>query len=241
MLESPPADTRSEIVTAAARLLRTGGSRAVTTRAVAEEAGVPTPTIFRLFGDKDGLLEAVAEHVLAEYVATKAAKASDENGDPVEDLRAAWRAHIAFNLTNPDVFLLLVDPARLQRSPATTAGTDVLRARVARVAAAGLLKVSETRAVDMIHAAGTGAALAQLGRPEEHRDPGLTDALLDAVLGEILTSAPVRHGFEPIAVAVAFLAALPRLPELSDAERTLLSEWLTRSISRMQDGQSPRG
>ena len=189
MLESPTADTRSGIVTAAARLLRAGGARAVTTRAVAQEAGVPTPTIFRLFGDKDGLLEAVAEHVLADHVATKAARAATENGDPVEDLRAAWRAHLAFNLANPDVFLLLVGPGRLHRSSAATAGIDVLRARVARVAAAGLLKVSEARAVDLIHAAGTGAAFALLNQPEARRDPVLSDTLLDAVLGEILTSA----------------------------------------------------
>lgn len=240
MSESPTADTRSAIITAAARLLRTGGARAVTTRAVAQEAGVPPPTIFRLFGDKDGLLEAVAEHVLAGYVATKSARAADENGDPVEDLRAAWRAHLAFNLSNPDVFLLLVEPGRLQRSAATTAGTEVLRARVARVAAAGLLRVSEARAVDMIHAAGTGAALALLNQPEERRDPDLTEALLDAVLGEILTSAPTRLESEPIAVAVAFRAALPQLAALSDAERILLSEWLDRAINQLQD-RSARG
>ncbi|WP_086661872.1 TetR/AcrR family transcriptional regulator [Lentzea kentuckyensis] len=240
MSESPTADTRSGIITAAARLLRTGGARAVTTRAVAQEAGVPPPTIFRLFGDKDGLLEAVAEHVLADYVATKAARAADENGDPVEDLRDAWRAHLAFNLANPDVFLLLVEPGRVRRSSAATAGAEVLRARVARVAAAGLLKVSETRAVDMIHATGTGAVLALLNQPEERRDPDLGDALLDAVLGEILTIATARLDSEPIAVAVAFRAALPRLPALSDAERTLLSEWLNRAVSQLQD-RSTRG
>lgn len=154
MSEPTTTDTRSGIVAAAAHLLRTSGAKAVTTRAVAQEAGVPPPTIFRLFGDKDGLLEAVAEHVLADYVATKAARAAEENGDPVEDLRAAWRAHIAFNLANPDVFLLLVAPGRLRNSSATSDGAEVLRARVARVAAARLLKVSEARAVDMIHAAG---------------------------------------------------------------------------------------
>lgn len=235
MSESPTTDTRSGIVAAAARLLRTSGARAVTTRAVAQEAGVPPPTIFRLFGDKDGLLEAVAEHVMADYVATKAAKAADENGDPVEDLRAAWREHLAFSLANPDVFLLLVEPGRLRRSSATSAGTEVLQARVARVAAAGLLKVSEARAVDLIHAAGSGAVLALLSQPEERRDPDLADALLDAVLGEILTSVPVRLDAEPIAVAVAFRAALPQLPALSEAERTLLTEWLTRAITHLQD------
>ena len=49
----------------AARLLREQGAAAVTTRAVAMAAGVQAPTIYRLFGDKDGLLDAVAEYVLA--------------------------------------------------------------------------------------------------------------------------------------------------------------------------------
>lgn len=234
-----PDSPRSRIIAAAAQLLRTSGDRAVTTRAVAQEAGVPPPTIFRLFGDKDGLLEAVAEHVMAEYVASKATKASDETGDPVEDLRAAWRAHITFSLANPDVFLLLVEPERARRSSAATAGAEVLRARVARTAASGLLKVSEARAVDMIHAAGTGAVLTLLSQPPDRRDPELTDALFDAVLGEILTSTPAPPDSEPIALAVAFRAALPRFPALSNAERTLLSEWLARAVADLQD-RSPK-
>ncbi|WP_338419811.1 TetR family transcriptional regulator [Streptomyces klenkii] len=36
----------------------------MTTRAVAAAAGVQAPAIYRLFGDKDGLLEAVAEQRL---------------------------------------------------------------------------------------------------------------------------------------------------------------------------------
>ncbi|WP_328341958.1 helix-turn-helix domain-containing protein [Micromonospora sp. NBC_00421] len=43
------------------RLVTWGGARAVTTRGVAERARVRAPTIYRLFGDKDGLVEAVAE------------------------------------------------------------------------------------------------------------------------------------------------------------------------------------
>lgn len=228
------ADVRSGIVGAAARLLREGGPRAVTTRAVAQAAGVQPPTIFRLFGDKDGLLAAVAEHVMAGYVADKTARAAGEDGDPVADLRAAWRTHIEFGLANPHVFLLLVEPGQPRRSPATAAGADVLRARVARVAAAGLLKVSEARAVGMIHAAGNGAVLALLSQPAEHRDAGLADALLDAVLGDILTTVPAPPAANPVAVAVALHAALPELPALSDAERTLLSEWLTRAIDELQ-------
>lgn len=228
-------DARSGIVAAAARLLREGGSRAVTTRAVAQAADVQPPTIFRLFGDKDGLLQAVAEHVMAEYVSDKTAQAAGEDGDPVEDLRAAWHRHIAFSLANPDVFLLLAEPGRLPRSPALAAGTDVLRARVARVAAAGLLAVPQTRAVGMIQAAGTGAVLALLGGAEQDPDMQLADALLEAMLNDILTTAPAPPVSDPVAVAVTFQAALPELPALSDAERALLSEWITRSVAELTD------
>lgn len=228
-------DAHSRIVVAAARLLHDGGARAVTTRAVAQAAGVPTPTIFRQFGDKDGLLDAVAEHVMAAYTAAKSERAADENGDPVEELRAAWRAHIDFGVANPDLFALLSEPGRLQRSPATAAGVKVLEARVARAAAAGMLRVSERRAVDMIHASGNGVVLTLLARPEEERDPGLADAMIEAVLGEILTTKPVASVSSPAALAVTFLAAVPDLPALSGPERTLLTEWLTRTIAELQN------
>lgn len=229
------ADPRSGIVAAAARLLREGGARAVTTRGVAQAADVQPPTIFRLFGDKDGLLQAVAEHVMAEYVADKQAGAAGEHGDPVEDLRAAWRVHIDFGLANPDVFLLLVEPGRLHPSPALAAGAAVLRARVARVAAAGLLAVSEARAVGMIQAAGTGAVLALLNQPEQDRDAQLADALFEAILGDILTRTPAPPASDPVAVAVTLQAALPELTSLSEAERALLSEWLSRAVGEIQN------
>ena len=54
------------------RLLRDEGPGAVTTRGVAQAAGVQAPAIYRLFGDKDGLLEAVAESVMSSFVAAKA-------------------------------------------------------------------------------------------------------------------------------------------------------------------------
>ena len=75
MTEAPSrrADTRARIIDVAARLLQEQGPAAVTTRGVAEAAGVQAPAIYRFFGDKDGLLEAVAEHVMATYVSAKAA------------------------------------------------------------------------------------------------------------------------------------------------------------------------
>jgi len=222
-------EVRAGIVAAAARLLHEQGADAVTTRAVAQAAGVQAPTLYRLFGDKDGLVDAVAEHVMATYVAEKAGSAA-EGGDPVEVLRDAWRAHVDFGLAHPELHALLSTAGRRDLSPATAAGIEVLRRRVHRVAAAGLLRVDEERAVAMIHAAGSGTVLALLETPVDRRDAGLSDAVLDAVLHALLHDAPAVADTGPRALAVAFATVVPDLPGLSDAERTLMAEWLARAV-----------
>jgi AcrR family transcriptional regulator len=223
-------DVRSGIVEAAAGLLREQGERGVTTRAVAQAAGVQAPTIYRLFGDKDGLIDAVAEHVMAAYVGGKTVPAE---GDPVADLRFGWRMHVDFGLTNPELYALLHAPGRSASSPATAAGIEVLRARVRRLAAAGLLRVGEERALAMIHAAGTGTILALLGQPAGRRDAGLPDAMFETVLGGILATAPATPDTDTSTVAVTFGTVLPDLPGLTDAERTLMAEWLTRAVAEL--------
>jgi AcrR family transcriptional regulator len=228
------ADTRSRIVDVSARLLQEQGPAALTTRGVAEAAGVQAPTIYRLFGDKDGLLDAVAEHVLATYVSSKAAvvaAASADNVDPLDDLRAGWQTQIEFGVANPTIFGLLSDPHRGTSSPAAQSGKRVLESRVHRVALAGRLRVGEQRAVDLIHAAGTGTVLAILSTPAEERDPGLAEAMYDAVLRQILTDAPDPAGGERVANAVALRAMASRLGMLSEAEQQLLTEWLDRVIA----------
>jgi AcrR family transcriptional regulator len=219
--------TRESIVECAAQLLGEQGASAVTTRAVAQAAGMQAPTIYRFFEDKDALLDAVAEHVFAAYVAGKTL--AEDSGDPVADLRAGWDTHIGFGLANPALFGLLTDPSRGARSPAAAAGLEVLRARVHRVAATGRLRVPEGRAVELIHAAGTGAVLTLLATPPEHRDLGLADAMYEAVMRSILTDVPALSADSAAAAAVAFRAVTPKLTVLTDAERALLTEWLDRA------------
>ncbi|MGC4869314.1 TetR/AcrR family transcriptional regulator [Micromonospora sp. DT53] len=224
-------DVRAGIVAAATQLLREKGANAVTTRAVAQAAGVQAPTIYRLFGDKDGLIDAVAEHVMATYVSGKSATADLETGDPVADLRSGWRTHVEFGLTNPELYALIATRGSGAPSPATVAGLDVLRRRVRRLAAAGLLRVDEQRALLMIHSAGNGTILTLLGTPADQRDLGLGEAMLDAVLSSILATAPATADTTTNAVAVTFATVLPDLPGLTDAERALMAEWLHRSLT----------
>ncbi|MDB6078046.1 MAG: Transcriptional regulator, TetR family, partial [Akkermansiaceae bacterium] len=178
---SPGDDVRKRILTAASALIATGGRDAATTRAVAAAAAVQAPTIYRLFGDKRGLLDAVAEEGLAAYVAGKASRTP--HPDPVQDLRDGWDMHVAFGLSHPGLFAIMSShPESGPMPPAVAAGLEVLRRRVRNIALAGRLRVSEERAVALLQAAGVGTVLTLLNQPEERRDPGLSEIAREAVL-----------------------------------------------------------
>ena len=220
-------DTRAHLIEVATALLASGGPAAVTTRSVALAAGTQAPTIYRLFGDKLGLLDAVVAHGFETYVGQKSV---DPDGDPVAGLRGGWDLHIGFGLANPAMFRLMhaaLTPG--EGHAAVKAGGDVLRERVRRVAAAGRLRVSERRAVQMIRAAGTGVVLTLIDDPEGERDDGLAEAAWNALAAAILTDRPATAPTDvPATAAVALRAALPELAALSPAERVLLGEWLDR-------------
>lgn len=223
-----PGDTRTRIIAAAAKLIASGGADAATTRAVADAASVQPPTIYRLFGDKEGLLDAVAEQQLADYVAEKAA--SQPDADPVNALRQAWDTHVAFGLANPAIFALISSAHSGRISPAAQAGLVVLRERVRRVARTGRLRVSEELAVGMIHAMGTGTVLALLQKPADEQD-GLSQAGREAVFAAIIDeqSQPTNTG--PAGLASALRTCVGEFAALSPGERHLLDELLQR-ISR---------
>ncbi|GAA0617898.1 helix-turn-helix domain-containing protein [Streptomyces crystallinus] len=207
----------------AAQLLREHGPSGVTTRAVAQAAGMQAPAIYRLFGDKDGLLDAVAEHVLAAYVD---GKEPGNGGDPVADLRAGWDTH-RLRPGQPR----RLRPSRSPLPPHTLTGGHRRPGRPSRVhhvAAASRLRVPERRAVELIHAAGTGAVLTLLSMPPQDRDTGLADAMFDAAARSILTELPAVAENSTAAATFAFRAVVPDLPTLTTAERFLLSEWLDR-------------
>lgn len=228
-----PARDPGQIVQAAAALLREHGPDALTTRRVAQEAGVHAPAIYRHFGDREGLLEAVAEHVMAEQVAAKVARDADEttrDPDPVEDLRVGWRAQVRFALENPALFRLFSDPERVRRSAAARSGRQALATRVHRLALAGRLRVPEPRAADLLQATAIGAIQTLLSSPEQDRDPDLAEAMLTAAMDAITTDVAVpRDGTTPLAAILAVRAHAETLDALSPGERHLLAEWLDRA------------
>lgn len=219
--------TRARIIAAATRLLAEGGRDSVSTRAVSAAAGVQAPTIYRLFGDKQGLLDAVASHGFASYLASKAHR--EPGPDPVEDLRRGFEENVQFGLANPAVYALMAsDPRPGAVSPAYAAGIEVLAKIVSRIAEAGRLRVTERLATQLITSAGRGTTLTLISLPEDQRDPALIHAAREAVVAAVTTDTPVAASPGPAAAAVTLRAVLPQATALSASERGLLTEWLDR-------------
>jgi AcrR family transcriptional regulator len=234
--------TRERILAATADLLTSGGREAVSTRTVSAAAGVQPPTIYRLFGDKQGLLDAVAVRGYTDYLEGKTRR--EPTADPVEDLRAGWDLHVEFGLANPAVYALMSEPRPAASPPpaAVTAGIEVLAALIRRIAEAGRLRVAEHHAVNLVHAAGTGTTLALIATPAEQRDPTLSRLAREAVIAAITTDAPAAAP-GPAGAAITMRAALPQTTALTDGERALMGEWLDRIADEpaRQEGSEPTG
>lgn len=220
-------DARARILEAASRLIATGGIAALTTRAVAAAASVQPPTLYRLFGDKRGLLNAVAEQGVTEFIAQKIAALP--HPDPVEDLREAWDAYVAFGLANPAVFAIMNEVgSATPSSPAILAGLSVLMKRVERIARAGRLRMPVERSVALIHATGSGVVTTLLAVPDEERDQQLSAVAREAVLNAMLQQPADARGGGLISLAVGLRSHLAATTVLTPGERLLLAELLDR-------------
>ncbi|SDU59780.1 TetR/AcrR family transcriptional regulator [Jiangella alkaliphila] len=237
MTTAESTDTRGRIVRAAAELLERGGREAVSTRAVSAAAGVQAPTLYRLFGDMDGLLDAVAGYGFEQYLRDK--REQGETDDPVADLRRGWDHHIEFGLTRPAFYVLMYGNGR--PAGASAAGREaagILRRLIGRVAAAGRLTMSVERAAQFAHATGVGIVLTLIATPEAERDRSVADLARDAVLRTLVTDAAPSspgEGLPPLAGrAVALRETLRETLRADDdgpltaAERALLEQWLDR-------------
>lgn len=219
--------TRDRVLDATVALLSHGGREAVTTRAVSERAGVQPPAIYRLFGDKQGLLEAAAAYGFARYLDRKSAR--PPSADPVDDLRRGWDEHVALGLDNPALYRLMYAEPRPGTPPAAaTEAYAVLGALIRRIAVAGRLAVTEERAAQLVHAAGHGVTLTLIAQPEGVRDPALPALAREAVIAAITTDERTATPAGPVGAAVALRAALPRTTVLTGGERALFDELVLR-------------
>ena len=226
--------TRSVLIEAAADLLARSPSGDISTRAVCEAAGVQQPALYRLFGDKEGLLAATVDHVWDEYLGMK--RAAERSADPLEDLRSGWDSHTRFAISHPNAYRLLFGSGAVVQAESAAEAMRLLREVLDRLAAQGRLRVDPEVAARVVMAANTGVALALVLRPELYPDAALSTMLRDIVHSALVTDvAPVSDPRESDRIAAITLRST--LPAISgelftDREAGLLDEWLGRIQSQ---------
>jgi AcrR family transcriptional regulator len=104
---------RQELLDAADRLIRRGGP-AFSMDEMASEAGITKPVLYRHFGDKDGLHEALAERYIHELKA--ALRPAAETTDPRLRLAATIDAYLSYVEREPDRYRFLLAAAEQPRT-----------------------------------------------------------------------------------------------------------------------------
>lgn len=216
---------------AAEALLDASPDRDISTRAVCDAVGVGAPVLYRLFGDKNGLLSAVVDYGFDRYLSVK--RAAEPSDDPVVDLRNGWDTHVAFALAHPAVYRLMYSPSFTAVPNAASAALGLLHDGLVRCAAAGRLRVDPDLAAQTVMSANIGVALSLVTQPHVYTDPGLSHRVRDAVHAEVLLDEPDQEnaGDTRLRSTAVQLGALLRDPpdaRLTPAETALLRQWLTR-------------
>jgi AcrR family transcriptional regulator len=224
-------DVRAAMIAAAEEQLVGSPDGDIATRAVCEAVGVTQPVLYRLFGDKNGLLDALADDGLRRYAEHKAAQ--PQTGDPVADLRAGWDDHIAFGRANPALYQLMFAPRPRSHAQARRKIMDLLEATLLRCAAAGALRTTPNLAAQLILPANVGLVLSCIAQPELFDDPALSSRTREAIFGAVLIEADAGPDALADPVAAAALRLRSQLAvgggaPLEPAELALLDRWLER-------------
>ncbi|MEV6174443.1 TetR/AcrR family transcriptional regulator [Streptomyces sp. NPDC051954] len=221
--------TRRQILEVAADILEREGAEGVSTRAVAAAAGIRAASLYQLFGDKEGLLSALAIHAFDLYLAGK--HTLTQSGDPVDDMRRGWDMHVDFGLRHPAFYLLMYGADRPGRRPPAAAEANALLMKfLNRAADDSRLRVPPALAARLTLAAVTGVTLSLIGTPEDDRDMEVSARMRDTLIDSLTTDPPPARDSTLASRALALDAALagadgPALP-LRPTETALLHDWL---------------
>lgn len=221
-------DLRKDLLAAAEEQLVGSPDGDVSTRAVCEAVGVTQPVLYRIFRDKQGLLDALAEVGLERYALRKAGL--EVSADPVRDLLDGWDDHMAFAAENPALYRLMFSPRAGVDLAARTGVFALVRSALQRCAAIGRLGMQVDEAAALILSANVGLAFNRMNQPELYGSTATSHALRDAVFARVLLAAD--DGPAPSALPVTARQLAAQLEhgagDLVEEEAALLQLWLRR-------------
>ena len=120
---------REELLDVADRVIQRRGV-AVSMDEIASEAGITKPVLYRHFGDKDGLYQALTERYVDEL--KTALKPATRAGEPRERLAAAIDAYLAYVEREPERYRFLLHASERPRTAGIVA--DFRRRHIAECA-----------------------------------------------------------------------------------------------------------
>lgn len=221
--------TREKLIAAAADMITRSPGEDFSLRAVCDTVGVKLPTAYNFFGSKQGLADAVVEHGFDMYIAEK--QAMEWTGDPIQDIRTGWDAHVDFGLANPGFYALMYGKVQPGHAPAAQSRpAEILLGLTTKAAEQGRLTVPPEQASAHILATNIGVTLRQIiqGSP----DPDLSAAIREGVICAITGTG--REGDDAAAATVAEKAAAS--PDiLGPTETRLFLQWLRKISVRTED------
>ena len=160
-------ETAAALLAAAERIVDTDGLEALSLRKLAEAASTTTRAVYSLFGNKEGLIVALAGRAFD--LLGGEVQALPTTADPARDLVEAGVTFRRFALDHPSLFRLALQqtlaPAELsaQSRPAAANAMRELKARIGRLEAAGSLGArSVDTAACEFHALCEGLAAVEL-------------------------------------------------------------------------------
>lgn len=220
MTGTPTSDTREQLIVAAADLIAASPGEEFSLRAVCDAVGVKMPTLYHFFGSKQGLIDAVIERGFDLYLGEKSSM--ETSGDPIQDIRAGWDAHVAFGLANPGFYTLMYGKVRPGHSPeAQSRPSEILRGLTRRASQQSRLVVSPEQAAAHILVTNIGVTLRQIILADP--DPELSDAVREGAIAAVTGTSTTSRSV--LATAIETVAAHPET--LGKTETQLLVEWLT--------------
>ena len=129
------ATQRAEIVDAAISIVTEAGPQALTTRRLAEAAGVTTMTIYSRFGGMESVSSAVFNVGFAQL--TERLRAVEATGTAAQDVLESCRAYRRFGVENPGLYSIMFERATVldPESTSSAAGEsfDELVQRISRL------------------------------------------------------------------------------------------------------------
>lgn len=222
-------DTRKALLEAAARLISASPGQDIPLRAICDEVGVKLPTLYHFFGSKEGLLDAVIERGFDLYIGVK--QSHESSGDPIQDIRDGWNAHVAFGLANPGFYVLMYGQVTPGRRPAAQQRPTSILVGLTRAAdAQGRLVVDSEQAADHILAANVGVTLHLItsGQSGLGLSTAMCEATIAGITGEHNASRDITKERDSLQQRAShLLRAFERSSSpLDRPETVLLKKWL---------------